>query len=88
MGGVVSGGENNDELIDNLVESKYIRSDEVEKVFRIIDRADYFPGEYLSDAWKDMAWKSGKVHISAPCIYCEALESFELKPGKDIYKGS
>ena len=81
MGGAVSAGHDNDELITNLCEANYIRSKEVEKVFRLVDRGDYFPGDYPEDAYKDLAWKQGNVHISAPCIYCEVMEAFELKEG-------
>jgi len=41
MGGAVSAGENNDELIDNLVEANYIRSKHVSQDF------DYFPVSLL-----------------------------------------
>ena len=42
MGGAVSAGESNDELIDNLREADYIKSAHIEKVFRAVDRADYY----------------------------------------------
>lgn len=47
MGGVVSSGENNEELVDNLCKEGYILTPEVEKVFRIVDRQKYmiFDGE-------------------------------------------
>ena len=41
MGGAVSAGRDNDDLVDNLCEEKYIVTPEVERVFRMIDRADY-----------------------------------------------
>ena len=81
MGGAVSAGHDNDELITNLCEANYIKSKEVEEVFRLVDRGYYFPGDYIEDAYKDLAWKQGNVHISAPCIYCEVMEAFELKEG-------
>ena len=81
MGGAVSAGQNNDELIDNLVEAGYIKSKQIEKIFRNVDRGDYFPGEYMEDAYKDLAWKQGNVHMSAPCIYCEVMEAMDLKEG-------
>lgn len=52
MGGAVSAGEDNDDLIDNLKEAYYIRSDLVEKAFRAIDRADYYLDEYRDNAYK------------------------------------
>ena len=41
MGGVVSAGHNNDELVDNLCKESYIVSPDVERVFRMLDRKDY-----------------------------------------------
>eukprot|EP00795_Rhopilema_esculentum_P007538 gene7538-13321_t len=81
MGGAVSAGQDNDELVTNLCEANYIKSREVERVFRLVDRGDFFPGDYPEDAYKDLAWKQGNVHISAPCIYCEVMEAFELQEG-------
>ena len=81
MGGAVSAGQDNDELVDNLKEANYIKSPEVEQVFRLVDRADYFPEGTQQHAYKDLAWKSGNIHLSAPCIYSQVLESLELKEG-------
>lgn len=52
MGGAVSAGEDNDDLIDNLKEAYYIRSYLVERAFRAIDRADYYLDEYRDNAYK------------------------------------
>ena len=81
MGGAVSAGEDNDELVDNLKDANYIKSPEVEHVLRVVDRADYFPEGTKQHAYKDLAWKSGNIHLSAPCIYSQVLESLELKEG-------
>ncbi|KAG8567086.1 hypothetical protein GDO81_013494 [Engystomops pustulosus] len=81
MGGAVSAGEDNDDLIDNLKDAQYIRTDEVEKAFRAIDRADYYLDDYKEIAYKDLAWKHGNIHLSAPCIYSEVMEALELYPG-------
>uniref|UniRef100_A0A670ZD55 Protein-L-isoaspartate (D-aspartate) O-methyltransferase domain containing 2 n=1 Tax=Pseudonaja textilis TaxID=8673 RepID=A0A670ZD55_PSETE len=75
MGGAVSAGEDNDELIDNLKEAQYIRSELVEQAFRAVDRADYYLEEFKENAYKDLAWKHGNIHLSAPCIYSEVMES-------------
>ncbi|KAJ8984799.1 hypothetical protein NQ317_003713 [Molorchus minor] len=74
MGGVVSSGRNNNDLVDNLLEVDYIKTPLVERVFRAVDRAEYFLPESRSDAYKDLAWKSGNLHLSAPCIYSEVME--------------
>ncbi len=81
MGGAVSAGEDNDELIDNLKEAQYIRSDLVEHAFRAIDRADYYLEEFCDSAYKDLAWRHGNIHLSAPCIYSEVMEALDLQPG-------
>ncbi|XP_010873928.1 protein-L-isoaspartate O-methyltransferase domain-containing protein 2a isoform X2 [Esox lucius] len=81
MGGAVSAGEDNDELIDNLKEAQYIRSDLVERAFRAIDRADYYLEEFRDSAYKDLAWRHGNIHLSAPCIYSEVMEALDLEPG-------
>lgn len=52
MGGAVSAGEDNDDLIDNLKEAYYIRSELVERAFRAIDRADYYLEDYRDNAYK------------------------------------
>ncbi|XP_048666522.1 protein-L-isoaspartate O-methyltransferase domain-containing protein 2 isoform X2 [Marmota marmota marmota] len=81
MGGAVSAGEDNDELIDNLKEAQYIRTELVEQAFRAIDRADYYLEEFKENAYKDLAWKHGNIHLSAPCIYSEVMEALDLQPG-------
>ena len=81
MGGAVSAGETNDELIDNLIEADYIKTASIEKVFRAVDRADYYLAEHRDSAYKDLAWKHDNIHLSAPCIYAEVLESLQLKSG-------
>ncbi|KAM3923621.1 protein-L-isoaspartate O-methyltransferase domain-containing protein 2 isoform 1-T3 [Leptodactylus fuscus] len=81
MGGAVSAGEDNDDLIDNLRDAHYIRTSAVERAFRAIDRADYYLDGYKGIAYKDLAWKHGNIHLSAPCIYSEVMEALELSPG-------
>lgn len=80
MGGAVSAGEDNDELIDNLKEAQYIRTELVECAFRAIDRADYYLEEFRDSAYKDLAWRHGNIHLSAPCIYSEVMEALDLQP--------
>lgn len=66
MGGAVSAGEDNDDLIDNLKEAYYIRSDLVERAFRAIDRADYYLDEYRDNAYKVRKMKSVKSTKQGP----------------------
>ncbi|XP_022091065.1 uncharacterized protein LOC110979514 isoform X2 [Acanthaster planci] len=81
MGGAVSAGEDNDHLVDNLKEADYIKTERVEQVFRAVDRADYYLEGYKESAYKDLAWKHGNIHLSAPCIYSEVMEALQLEPG-------
>ncbi|XP_045491876.1 eisosome protein SEG2-like isoform X1 [Colias croceus] len=81
MGGAVSSGRDNNELIDNLLSGNYIRTRRVEKVFRALDRADYMTPEARDQAYKDLAWRKEPFHLSSPCIYSEVMEGLELKPG-------
>ncbi|XP_032679061.1 protein-L-isoaspartate O-methyltransferase domain-containing protein 1-like [Odontomachus brunneus] len=81
MGGAVSCGQDNDELVDNLMESKYIKTKKVEQVFRAVDRADYVLSSHRDSAYKDLAWKHGNIHLSAPCVYSEVMEGLSFEPG-------
>ncbi|XP_076756891.1 uncharacterized protein LOC143426993 [Xylocopa sonorina] len=81
MGAAVSTGQTNNELVDNLMTSGYIRTKEVEKVFRAVDRANYVLPWHKDRAYNDLAWKHGNIHLSAPCIYSEVMESLSLEPG-------
>lgn len=77
----MSSSQDNDELVDNLMVSGYIRTKKVEQVFRAVDRADYILPSYKENAYKDLAWKHGNIHLSAPCIYSEVMEGLCLEPG-------
>jgi len=84
MGGAVSAGENNEELVDNLCYESYIVTPAVESVFRMIDRADYMKFDNEDeriDAYDDRALRKGSLHLSAPCIYTKALEALKIEPG-------
>lgn len=81
MGGAVSAGEDNDELIDNLVGEQYVKTPLIEHVFRAVDRGDYYAVGCKENAYKDLAWKHGNLHLSAPCIYSKVMESLKLESG-------
>ena len=81
MGGAVSHGVDNNDLIDKLGEAGYIRSPDVMFALRAVDRALYFPEGRESLAYRDLAYKNGEIHLSAPCIYCEVLEGLQLRKG-------
>jgi protein-L-isoaspartate O-methyltransferase len=84
MGGAVSAGEDNDELVDNLVDADYIKSCHLEKVFRQVDRGFYYTDEHRDTAYRDTAWKNGNLHLSAPCIYSEVMEHLRLSRGQSF----
>ncbi|CAH0394248.1 unnamed protein product [Bemisia tabaci] len=81
MGGSISTGANNDELVDNLLEVGRIKSELVERISRSVDRAFYFFPVDVKHAYKDFAWRRGNTHLSAPCIYSEVMENLDLEPG-------
>ncbi|GAU99153.1 hypothetical protein RvY_10193 [Ramazzottius varieornatus] len=81
MGGAVSSGRDNDDLIDNLVEGNFIKTEALQRVFRCVDRALYYLPEERAQAYRDQAWRYGTLHLSAPCIYAEVLGNLGLQPG-------
>ena len=55
------------------------------QVFRQVDRADFmlFPDDQDAlEAYEDHAWRRGKLHLSAPCIYTRAVEALHFKRGE------
>ena len=80
----MSSGKDNSELVDNLCYEDYIQTPCIERVFRMIDRADYMlfqDDEDRLEAYEDHAWRRGTLHLSAPCIYTRALEALKLERG-------
>mmetsp|Transcript_4358 Transcript_4358/g.7701 ORF Transcript_4358/g.7701 Transcript_4358/m.7701 type:complete len:522 (-) Transcript_4358:133-1698(-) len=74
--------ENNDGMVDELVESHALRSEECIAAFKAVDRGHFWPREGGDLAYADMPLRHGKLHLSAPHIYGKALESLmPLQPG-------
>ena len=71
MGGAVSSGMHNDDLVDKLKNADFIRSPMVERVLRAVDRGDYMLPQSRFQAYRDIAWKLDNLHLSAPCIYAQ-----------------
>lgn len=80
----MSAGEDNGELVDNLVDADYIKSASVEAVSRAVDRGFYYTARQRDNAYRDAAWKQGNLHLSAPCIYSQVLEALKLQPGQSF----
>lgn len=80
MGGTVI-KESNDDMVDDLISSLYLKAGKVEKVLRTVDRAFYYLPEFRRLAYRDEAWKRGNLHLSAPRIYSRVLEHLDLQPG-------
>jgi protein-L-isoaspartate O-methyltransferase len=84
MGGSVSAGRNNEELVDNLIEVDLIKSQTVERVFRAVDRGTFYLPKHKASAYRDLAWREGNIHISAPCVYSRVMEALELRPNQSF----
>ena len=91
MGIATSRGQNNLELVDNLVNGENIESAAVEFVFRLVDRGLYIPesaeGIYDTAPWRaqgDIEQMFGPLHISAPSIYTSVLEHLDLQKGQSF----
>ncbi|KAF0756699.1 protein-L-isoaspartate O-methyltransferase domain-containing protein 1-like, partial [Aphis craccivora] len=84
MGQFISTSHNdnsNDELINSLIRREYIHTINVEKAFRCVDRGFYYTSGSKQIAYRDNAWQSDKIHLSAPSVYATALECLDLQKG-------
>jgi len=84
MGQFISTDRNdnsNDELINSLIRREFIYTINVEKVFRCVDRGLYFTDDNKLNAYRDVPWQSGDIHLSAPSVYATVLESLDLHKG-------
>lgn len=70
----------NKTLVEHLVEGGYIQSSRVEQAFRNIDRANFVPEEYRSEAYRDRPLPIGKdATISAPHMVAMNTELLEVE---------
>ena len=58
------------------------RSAHVVRALKLVDRGWFVPAQYLSQAYMDEPFLSGKFHLSAPHLYAQVLEALDLKPGQ------
>ena len=63
MGSTVSSGRDNDELIDNLIDSDLITTKQTENVFRAVDR-----GNYLLPSHRKAAYQVRQKNQLSPVI--------------------
>jgi len=70
----------NDGLINTLIKRDYIHTMNVEKAFRCVDRGLYYTNDN-QNAYRDTAWQSDKVHLSAPSVYATVPECLDLDKG-------
>mmetsp|Transcript_26696 Transcript_26696/g.83183 ORF Transcript_26696/g.83183 Transcript_26696/m.83183 type:complete len:534 (+) Transcript_26696:94-1695(+) len=69
-------------MVEELVRSGSLRSQECITAFQAIDRQHFWPADSGELAYADMPLRSGRLHLSAPHIYGKALESLmPLRPG-------
>merc|ERR1719277_882780 len=69
-------------MVQDLVQSGSLRSEDCIAAFEAVDRQNYWPAEGGKLAYADMPLRSGRLHLSAPHIYAKALESLlPLRPG-------
>uniref|UniRef100_A0A7S4W878 Protein-L-isoaspartate O-methyltransferase n=1 Tax=Alexandrium monilatum TaxID=311494 RepID=A0A7S4W878_9DINO len=69
-------------MVEELVHSGSLRSQDCISAFQAIDRQHFWPADSGELAYADMPLRSGRLHLSAPHIYAKALESLmPLKPG-------
>ncbi|CAB3252111.1 unnamed protein product [Arctia plantaginis] len=77
-------GRENNAMVNTLKNINRIRTNTVEKVFRAVDRGDYVTPDDRYLAYMQQPWRSGRLHLSAPCIYGEVLEALHLRPGQSF----
>ena len=75
MGGAVSASSTNEELVDKLVAADYITEERAERILKALDRAHYYLPRERRLAYRDLAWRRGNLHLSAPCIYAQACST-------------
>ena len=79
MGEAVS-WEDNADLIDNLKDPEYLHWKSGASLHSNWSWRLLF-GRLPNNGHKDLAWKHGNIHLSAPCIYSEVMEALKFQPG-------
>ena len=71
MGGAVSSGKSNEDLIWKLKQAGYIETPLGEVLMKLVDRRFYVVTDEATLFYRDTAWQQDDLHMSAPCIYAE-----------------
>lgn len=77
-----SNNRNNVQLTNSLIRRKFILTMDVERAFRCVDRGFYYTNDEKHIAYRDRAWQSNEIHLSAPCVYATVLECLNISPGQ------
>ncbi|EQC32538.1 hypothetical protein SDRG_09861 [Saprolegnia diclina VS20] len=77
----LSSGATNDELALALRDHDVIKSDMVLAAFQAVDRGLFVPRTMVERAYNDYPIRVGSMHLSAPHIYAQVLEAFDLFHG-------
>nr|XP_031835762.1 protein-L-isoaspartate O-methyltransferase domain-containing protein 1-like isoform X2 [Nomia melanderi] len=73
--------ESKRDIFTLLGSRKYIDTRLIEHLFRIVDRADYFPPSHKAMAYRNCPWENDFIHMSSHAVYFEAICSLRLHPG-------
>ncbi len=76
---------NNEDLVQELLRWKYIKSERVKRAFLSVDRANFVPEEVRAQAYYDDPLPIGyKQTISAPSIVATMLELLDVHEGDKV----
>ena len=76
---------NNEDLVQELLRWKYIKSERVKRAFLSVDRANFVPEEVRAQAYYDDPLPIGyKQTISAPSIVATMLELLDVQEGDKV----
>ncbi|GMT31071.1 hypothetical protein PFISCL1PPCAC_22368 [Pristionchus fissidentatus] len=83
------GSKPNAKLVDDLVGNNNIRTEKVERVFRLVDRGIFASQSDPQQIYRDAPYRTngqhpGQIHISAPSIYCTVLEVLDVHKGQSF----
>ena len=67
-----------------IVEYDLVKSECIVEALRIVDRRFFVPKSSQDHAYFDHPIKEGKIHISAPHMYCTVAENLELVPNSNL----